>query len=230
MDKILEEIFEKSDPAYKAFQEKLVPTIEQSSVLGLRAPLALAIAKKYAHTDLGEAFLCTLPHKFYDENIVHAFMLGLRCDSAEKSKAEIIRFLPFVDNWAVCDGLCSHLKTFFKDRDKHYDFVLECARSQSAYTCRFGLVCLLNYYIDQAHIDDILKICKSIQSEEYYVKMAVAWLLSFCLIKEYDDTIPLIESKALSTWVHNKSIQKARESRQLSHAKKDFLKSLKVKE
>ena len=228
MDAIFEEIIKNADPAYQAFQQKLIPNVEKDSVLGVRAPQA--IAKKYAGTTAGEAFLCTLPHKYYDENIVHAFMLGkLRCPQDEL-KSKIIDFLPHVDNWAVCDGLCAHLKSFFKNRDKHYGFVLECASSQNAYTCRFGLVCLLLYYIDKEHLVDILEICKSIQGEEYYVRMAVAWLLSFCLIKEYEDTLPFIKSKVLHPWVHNKAIQKARESHRLSDTKKDFLKSLKIKE
>lgn len=230
MDAILEEIIKTADPAYKEFQQKLIPSVNRDSVLGVRAPRAQTIAKKYALTRVGDAFLSSLPHKYYDENIVHAFMLGALDCAEDELKSKIIDFLPYVDNWAVCDGLCSHLKSFFKNRDKHYGFALECAKSQSTYICRFGLVCLLLYYIDKAHLGDILEICRSVKSEEYYVKMAVAWLLSFCLIKEYEETLPLIKSKALPTWVHNKAIQKARESRQMTDTKKDFLKSLKIKE
>ena len=144
-------------------------------------------------------------------------------------KEKIVAFLPYVDNWAVCDGLCAHLKNFFKYPNDVYDFVLECVNSDKVYTKRFGLVCLLSYYIDKEHIKDILSICKCIKSQEYYVNMAVAWIISFCLIKEYDSTIPIIEEKSLDRWVHNKAIQKACESYQISDEKKTYLRSLKIK-
>ena len=229
METILKELMELKDPKYKAFHQKLIPTVEGDLVLGVRSPMARKIAKKYANTDTGSAFLNSLPHKYYDENIVHAFMLGnLRC-SQEELKEKIIAFLPFVDNWATCDGLCAHLKNFFKKPNAVYDFVLKCTKSEHTYTKRFGLVSLLEYYIDMEHIDKILEICKSIKSDEYYINMAVAWLLSFCLIKEYDSTIALMEEKSLDKWVHNKTIQKSVESYRISEEKKAYLRSLKIK-
>ena len=185
MEVLLNEIQALSDPAYKEFQSKLIPTVNKDTVLGLRSPMAQKIAKKYANTDTGKAFLSALPHRYYDENMVHAFMLGcLKCDFA-KLKQYIETFLPYVDNWAVCDGLCAHLKNFFKEPNRACAFVSECVSGNAPYTVRFGLVCLLSYYIDKEHIGDILEICKSIKSDEYYVNMAVAWLVSYCLIKEY---------------------------------------------
>ncbi len=229
MEIILKEITQCADPAYKEFHSKLIPTVDKNSVLGLRSPMAQKIAKKYAHTDTGEAFLSSLPHKYYDENIVHAFILGnLKCDRRELQE-KITAFLPYVDNWAVCDGLCAHLKRFFKEPSLVYGFVLECLKCDRPYTVRFGLVCLLSYYIDREHIGDILKICRETKSDAYYVNMAVAWLVSFCLIKEYPSTLPLIEEKSLDRWVHNKSIQKACESYQIDKDKKTYLRSLKIK-
>ena len=229
MDEILKKIKDSADPAYRDFQSKLMPTVDRDTVLGLRAPLAHKIAKMYANTDTGKAFLLSLPHRYYDENIVHAFMLGnLKCTD-EELQNHICAFLPYVDNWAVCDGLCAHLKSFFKSPDKAYSFVISCAKGEAPYTVRFGLVCLLNYYIDHAHISDILEICKDIHSEEYYVNMALAWLVSFCVIKEYGSTLPLLESKALDKWVHNKAIQKSCESYQINNDKKTYLRSLKIK-
>ena len=225
---ILNEITECADPVYKKFQSKLIPTVDRDTVLGLRAPAAHKIAKKYANTDTGEAFLRSLPHRYYDENVVHAFMLGcLKC-GAEELKQRVVEFLPHVDNWAVCDGLCAHLKNFFKVPNSVYPFVTECVKSGAPYTVRFGLVCLLDYYIDREHITDILEICKSIKGGEYYVDMAVAWLISICLVKEYDSTLPLLESNALDKWVHNKAIQKSSESYQIDQDKKTYLKSLKI--
>ena len=141
----------------------------------------------------------------------------------------LIEFLPYVDNWAVCDGLCAHLKNFFKEPNEVYDFVIGCIEKGESYTVRFGLVSLLSYYIDKEHISDILEICRSVKSDEYYVNMALAWLISFCLIKEYDRSVSLIEAKSLKAWVHNKSIQKACESYQIDKDKKTYLRSLKLK-
>lgn len=229
METILKEIMECADPAYKNFHAKLIPVVDTGLILGVRAPLAQKIAKKYANTDTGEGFLNSLPHKYYDENIVHAFMLGkLRCEATELIK-RISTFLPYVDNWAVCDGLCAHLKNLFKEPSTAYTFVTKCTENEAPYTVRFGLVCLLSYYIDNEHIGDILRICKKLKSEEYYVNMAIAWLLSFCLIKEYSATLPLFEEKSLDKWVHNKSIQKAIESYQIDNEKKTYLRSLKIK-
>lgn len=229
MEAILYEISKNADEKYKSFQSKLIPTIDENSVLGLRAPKAHAIAKKYANTKDGDIFLSSLPHKYYDENIVHAFMLGNLKVSTITLKARLNEFLPYVDNWAVCDGLCAHLKNFFKEPNEVYDFVIDSIKSDKAYTVRFGLVSLLLYYIDKEHISDILEICRSVKSDEYYVNMALAWLVSFCLIKEYDRSVSLIEDKRLDKWVHNKSIQKACESYQISNDKKSYLRSLKIK-
>lgn len=229
----MNEIIKNADSNYKEFHKKLLPNIGEDSILGLRSPLAESIAKKYANTKEGEDFLNSLPHNYYDENVVHAFILGkLNCNNENDNKVlqkRIEEFLPYVDNWAVCDGLCSHLKKFFQNPRSVYDFVIECTKSHRVYTVRFGLVSLLNYYIDEQHIYDILKICQSIRSEEYYVNMAISWLISFCLIKEYEKTLPIIEKNCLSKWVHNKSIQKAIESYRIDKDKKDYLRSLKIK-
>ncbi len=229
MSIILEEIVKNADPVYREFHKKLIPTVCEDTVLGVRAPASRAVARKYANTKEGDGFLHSLPHKYYDENIVHAFMLGrLKC-GAEELKAYIIDFLPYIDNWAVCDGLCAHLKNFFKKPDDVYDFVVECTKSDSVYTVRFGLVCLIDYYIDCEHIDGILEICKGIVSQEYYINMALAWLVSFCLIKQYEKTIPVIEGCVLPKWVHNKSIQKSIESYRIDKDKKEYLRSKRIK-
>ena len=225
---ILDEIIKNADPVYKKFQEKLIPTIAQDTILGLRAPQAQDIARRYANTPEGDEFLHSLPHKYYDENIVHAFMLGKTKRDTQELQSLICNFLPYVDNWAVCDGLCAHLKNFFKNADDVYGFVVDCTKSSQPYVVRFGLVCLLDYYIDSEHISQILDICKSISSQEYYVNMAVAWLVSFCLIKQYEKTVVLIEQKLLPKWVHNKAIQKACESYRIVGEIKNYLRGLKV--
>ena len=251
MNRILGEITAVCDTGYGEFQSRLIPTINKGAVLGLRSPVAQKIAKKYANTKEGEEFLNNLPHKYYDENLVHAFMLcNLKCGEEEMVK-HLLRFLPFVDNWAVCDGLASHLKSFFKDEEKRLDFVLSCidlsvygdipvcflSPASTTYTIRFGLVCLTNYYTKGEYLDRIFDVCRQMSDlcgespkageYGYYVSMAVAWLISFCLIKEYDRTLPLIESGDIQKWIHNKSIQKACESYRVSADKKAYLKTLK---
>ena len=226
MDIILNEIFQNADAGYKSFQSKLLPTIDKDTVLGLRAPIAQKIAKTYADTEAGETFLSSLPHKYYDENIVHAFMLGKLKAPHKVLEKRLIEFLPYIDNWAVCDGLVAHFKEFYKEKEKSFAFVLDCVNSSEPYTIRFGLVSLLNYYVDNEHIDALISVATRVKSDEYYVNMANAWLVSFMLIKEYERTLTLLKSGALDIWVHNKAIQKARESYRISDEKKAFLKTL----
>ena len=226
MNIILNEILENADKKYKNFQSKLIPTIDKDLVLGLRAPKAHDIAKKYANTETGEKFLSSLPHKYYDENIVHAFMLGNLKAPKDVLRKRLVEFLPYVDNWAVCDGLVAHFKSFYKDRDEALDFILSQLKSSEAYTIRFSLVSLLNYYVDPVHIDILISVASRLKSEEYYVNMALAWLVSFMLIKEYEKSLPILKNGVLDTWVHNKAIQKSCESLRISTEQKSFLKTL----
>lgn len=228
MNPILDELLQVADPSYKEFHKKLIPTINENTILGVRSPKAQAIAKKYAGTSEGQNFLASLPHTYYDENIVHAFMLGNLRLSRDELWTRVSEFLPYVDNWATCDGLVAHLKYLFKDKKSLFPLVLSCLEGD-VYTIRFGLVCLLNYYIDNEHIDKLVSICAGITSDEYYVNMALAWLVSFMLIKEYEKTVPLLLDGKLDTWVHNKSIQKACESYRITDEQKKFLKGLRRK-
>lgn len=223
---ILDEIISCSERSYGDFTYKLIPTIKRESILGLRAPLARKIAKKYVGTNEGEAFITSLPHRYHDENMVHAFMLGYKGESALDT---LCKFLDYVDNWAVCDSLASGVKSLFKDREKMLPYIKGWLKSGSCYKIRFGLVCLLDYYVDSKYIDTTLSLSCQIKSEEYYINMANAWLISVCLVKEYESTISLIENGAFDIWTHNKSIQKALESYRISKEKKDYLRSLRKK-
>lgn len=224
---ILDEIILNSDEGYRAFHSRLVPRI--NNIIGLRGPKAKAIAKKYAGTPEGEAFLKALPHTYYDENLVHGYMLGFLNEATEDLKKRVIDFLPYVDNWAVCDSMVCGLKRLFKEPYAVWDFVLSCLKSEKAYTVRFGIVSMLSYYINEDFIDIVIKENSKIKSEEYYVKMAVAWLFSVCLVKEYEKTIPVIENRLLDKWTHNKAIQKSIESYRITDERKQYLKSLKIR-
>lgn len=223
---ILDEVVSCSERSYGDFTYKLIPTIKREDILGLRAPLARKIAKKYAGTKEGAEFLSSLPHRYHDENMVHAFMLGYM---GEGSLLFATRFLDYVDNWAVCDSLASGVKALFKDREKMLPYIKGWLKSEQSYRVRFGLVCLLDYYVDREHIDDVLALSCKIKSDEYYINMANAWLISVCLVKEYESTISLIENGAFDIWTHNKAIQKALESYRISKEKKDYLRSLRKK-
>ncbi len=221
MSVILDEIVALCDDEYKEFSKKLIPGCD--NILGLRAPFGRAIAKKYANTTIASEFLSALPHKYHDENIVHAYMLGMQKDDTDKIKKRLSDFLPHINNWAVCDSLCMSLKSFFKKPNLVYDFVLDALKSDKTYTVRFGLVCLLDYYVDDEHIDALIQIATNIKSEEYYINMALAWLLSVMLVKQYENTVSVFEKGMLSKWVHNKAIQKAKESYRISKEKKEYL-------
>lgn len=227
MDKILEEIILNTDTEYKSFQEKLIPNI--NNILGLRGPKAKSTAKKYANTKIGEEFLNSLPHTYYDENLVHGYMLGfLKCDN-QTCKSHIEKFLPYVDNWAVCDSMVCGLKGYFKDTEAVSSYIFNCLNGNDTYTVRFGLVSLLSYYVNDIYIDRIIEETLKIKSEEYYVKMAVAWLYSVCLVKQYEKTVKVIENKLLDKWTHNKAIQKSIESFRVTDAQKEYLRTLRIK-
>ena len=226
MSIILDEMRKSSEVSYGDFTAKLIPTLEREKILGVRAPIAKKIAKKYAGGTAGENFLSSLPHVYHDEYILHAYMLGHLSLPFEEMKSRIEELLPYVDNWAVCDSLCASVKRFFGNRARAFDFLLECLRSEKVYTVRFGLVCMLDYYIDGEYIFDVIDAIKAVRSEEYYINMALAWLVSIMLIKQYEKTLPLILDGALDIWVHNKAITKFCESRVPPDTEKSYLKSL----
>jgi 3-methyladenine DNA glycosylase AlkD len=224
---ILEELLKNRDEEYRKFHSSLIPGTQ--NVLGVRAPVIKSIAKKYAAKAEAQHFLESLPHRYYDENMVHGYMLGFLNEDTSSLRAEIEALLPYMDNWAVVDSTVSNLKNFFKSPCDVYDFVCSLTKSKHTYTCRFGLVSLLNYYVDKEHVDEILKIVTSIKSEEYYIKMAQAWLVSVCIVKEYDKTVKILEKNLLDIWTHNKSISKSIESFRVSSEQKNYLKSLRRK-
>ena len=226
MSCILDEIKRCASTDYGDFCAKLIPNIEREKILGLRAPLAKKIAKAYAKCDEGRAFLSALPHKYHDEYLVHAYMLGYMKLPFLEMKSRILELLPYVDNWAVCDTLCASVKGFFLDKDLALDTVLSCLESDMTYTVRCGLVCLLDYYVEEKYIDTLCSFAKTVKSEEYYVNMALAWLISIMLINQYEKTLPLILSGALDMWVHNKSISKFTESLRPTREQKSYLKTL----
>ena len=214
-----------ADEKYADFQAKLTPTVARERFIGVRVPLARKFAKEMYKSGEHEAFLSDLPHKYFDENMLHGLILSEYKDYDACIRA-VDDFLPYVDNWAVCDILSPI--SFKKNRDKLMQKILEWTESDLAYTVRFGLEMLMTHFLDEDFKAEYLKIPAKVQSEEYYVNMMVAWFFATALAKQWSDAIPYIENRVLEPWTHNKTIGKARESYRLADDEKEYLKTLKV--
>nr|MBO4518313.1 DNA alkylation repair protein [Clostridia bacterium] len=166
-------------------------------------------------------------HLYYEEYFAHGLLLSAIDGETEFYKA-LNAFLPFIDNWAICDSVAASIKKQAKNRELLYKNVLIWLKSDKIYTVRFGIVCLMNYFIEDGYTDEILRLITDIKSDEYYINMAIAWLLSVMLVKRYEQTIPLIESKTLAPFIHNKTIDKARDSFRIDEKTKIYFKSLKI--
>ncbi|WP_053943496.1 DNA alkylation repair protein [Kallipyga gabonensis] len=221
---IKEELFALKDAPYGDFQAKLVPNIPRDLFIGVRFPEIRKLAKKLAREPEASNFLSDLPHKYYDENILHGILLSEMKDYDACIEA-IDRFLPYVDNWAVCDILSP--KIFKKHKVALLEKIKEWSASEKTYTCRFGIEMLMSHFLDEDFQPEYLEIPASLHCEEYYVRMMIAWFFATALAKQWDVAIKTIEDHRLEVWTHNKTIQKARESRRLTPKEKEYLKSLK---
>lgn len=224
--KIREELFALQDLDYKSFQAKLMPTVNKDCIIGVRIPALRKYAKTLAKTAEAEDFLKILPHKYYDENNLHAFLIESVKDY-KKAVSLVDEFLPYVDNWATCDSMSP--KVFAKNTDKLFLKINEWIRSDKVYTVRYGIGMLMKYFLDDGFNESYLKLAAGIKSEEYYINMMLAWYFSTALAKQYNTAVKFIEDKKLSAWVHNKAIQKAIESFRVSPEQKAYLKTLKIK-
>lgn len=214
-----------ADEKYADFQAKLTPTVARERFIGVRVPAARKLAKEVYKSGEYEAFLSVLPHKYFDENMLHGLILSEYKDY-DACIQKVDDFLPYVDNWAVCDILSP--KSFKKNRDKLMQKILEWTESDRAYTVRFGLEMLMTHFLDEDFQVEYLKIPVKVRSEEYYVNMMIAWFFATALAKQWSDAIPYIENRVLEPWTHNKTIGKARESYRLADDEKEYLKTLKV--
>ena len=226
MKTITKELFALRDEAYFNFHKKLIPEIPEEHIIGVRTPILRAYAKEVAKRSEAYAFLQELPHTYYEENNLHGALLGLLYKDVESFLQEVEKFLPYIDNWATCDMMGP--KVFKKNLPLVYEHVKKWIASRNIYTVRFGVVTLLGYFLEEAFLPEMLELVAGIDSEEYYIKMAVAWYFSMALVKQYDATIPYLQKQVMPAWTHNKAIQKAIESYQISKETKDYLRSLKV--
>lgn len=226
--KVVDRLFEMQDLEYAAFQAKLTPGIPVESFIGVRVPQLRTLAKEYLNDMEHEAFLQTLPHQYYDENMLHGLLISLMKDYDQCVDATE-RFLPYVDNWAVCDIMTPRVFGRVQYKEVFMSKIREWSASPHPYTCRFGLRMLMCFYLDADFRTEYLEIPASVRSDEYYVRMMVAWFFATALAKQWNATIPYIESRFLDPWNHNKTIQKARESYRITSKQKEYLASLRQK-
>ncbi len=226
MDNIRDNLFKLQDKKYRDFQAKLIPTISSNDIIGVRTPLIRKYAKDLFKNNNYLSFLDELPHKYFDENQLHAFIISEFKDYDE-CILYINKFLPYVDNWATCDQMSP--KVFKKYHDKLIKQIKIWIKSKDTYTIRFGIGMLMQHYLDDDFNPKYLELVSSIKSKEYYVNMMIAWFFATALSKQYEATIPYIENQKLDVWTHNKTIQKAIESYRITREQKEYLRSLKKK-
>lgn len=226
MQSITEQLLALQDLEYKQFHSKLMPTINPEVIIGVRTPVLRKFTKEVKYSTEVEKFMMQLPHHYYEENNLHAFLIETIKDF-EECIAALNQFLPYVDNWATCDMMAP--KVLKKDLQKLYEWIKVWIASGDTYTIRFGVNMLMKYYLEEAFLPKYPKLVASIQSEEYYVKMVVAWYFATALAKQYDAVLPYLTEQRLNSWVHNKTIQKAVESYRISPEQKAYLKTLKRK-
>lgn len=222
---IQRQLLERRDDAYAEFQSRLIPTVPRETVMGVRVPEIRKLAKSYAKDPEHLEFMKQLPHQYYDENMLHAVLISELRDYDACIRA-LDAFLPFVDNWAVCDILSP--KIFRKNRDRLTEKIREWTESEQTYTCRFGIGMLMTHYLDEDFRPEYLEIPAGIHSKEYYVNMMIAWYFATALAKQWDEAVRYLQEKRLDPWVHNKTIQKARESYRITKEQKEYLKTWKV--
>ena len=225
MNELTKELLNNEDLKYKEFNSSLLPNVPKNSFIGIRIPIIKKIAKDFMKNHDYESFMKELPHKYFEEYIAHGELISQTKD-INKCFDYLDEFLPYVDNWEVCDTLKP--KVFKKNLDLVYKRIKKWIKSKDEYTVRFAIVTLLSFYLDDYFKDEINDLVSNVKREEYYINMAIAWYFSFALIKQYDKTIHIFEDKVLDRWFHNKSIQKAIESFRISDEKKEYLRSLKV--
>lgn len=225
-EEIREKLFEMQDLGYRDFHAKLIPNIDKEKIIGVRTPTLRKYAREAAKEPAIKEFLASLPHRYYDENNLHGFVIE-QIRNFDECLEAVDRFLPYVDNWATCDLMAP--KVFGKHREELLTAVRRWLTSGETYTIRYGVNMLMRFFLDEDFRPEYLDMVAGIRSEEYYVKMVVAWYFATALAKQYDAVIPFLEQCRLDKWTHNKAIQKARESYRITAEQKEYLNTLKVK-
>ncbi|MCM1400290.1 MAG: DNA alkylation repair protein [Clostridium sp.] len=233
---IQDSLFELQDAAYKSFHCRLMPTVEADAVIGVRTPELRKLGKRLWQEckqkdemipqDI-QSFMDKLPHKYYEENNIHAVFIE-QIKDYEVCIDALEQFLPYVDNWATCDIMSP--KILGRHTDELLDKIKEWICRSETYVVRFGIGCLMRYYLDEKFKPEYLGLVTSVQSDEYYINMMIAWYLATALAKQYPDAVLVLEDRRLAPWIHNKAIQKAVESNRIPEETKTYLRTLKMKQ
>ena len=225
-EEIVAELFRMQDKDYALMQTKIIPTVASDRIIGVRTPALRTFAKSlYMDSDIN-AFLSCVPHQYFDEDQLHAFVLSLEKDF-DKCIAEVEAFLPYIDNWATCDQLSP--RVFKKEPEKLLPYIQSWIKSDRTYTVRFAIGMLMQHFLDEKFDVKYADMAAEVRSEEYYVNMMIAWYFATALAKQYELILPYLEEKRLDDWVHNKAIQKSVESYRITDEQKAYLKTLKVR-
>ena len=225
-DEIRKELFRQQDTKYRDFQSKLMPTVAPETAIGVRTPALRKYAKALAKRAEISEFLNELPHQYFDENQLHAFIIS-EIKDYDKCMEEVKKFLPYVDNWATCDQLSP--KVFKKHKAELLEEIKSWIDSDHTYTIRFGIGMLMQHFLDEDFDPIYPEMVAQVRSDEYYVNMMIAWYFATALAKQYETVRLYIEEQKLDAWTHNKAIQKSVESYRITPEQKEYLKSLRVK-
>ena len=224
-EEITRALFLLQDTGYRDFQSKLIPTVDPDTIIGVRTPYLRKLAGDLTKRDDISVFLETLPHRYFDENQLHGFLLsGIK--DFDRCLEAVDRFLPYVDNWATCDQLSP--RVFRTHRPALLPAIEGWIASGETYKVRFGVGMLMAHYLDQDFEPRFMEMAAEIRSEEYYVNMMIAWYFATALAKQYEAALPYLEERQLPVWIHNKTIQKAVESRRITPEQKTYLKGLRI--
>ena len=223
-EEILQRLFTLQDLKYRDFQAKLMPNVDKDTIIGVRTPELRKLAREFAKREDIGAFLGALPHRYYDENNLHGFLL---CEEKDFARviARLDALLPYIDNWATCDLLSP--KVFKRHKAELLPHIRRWLASGEVYTVRFGIEMLMSHYLDEDFVPEYLDCVAAVQSGEYYVNMMIAWYFATALAKQYDAAVPYLTRRRLAPWTHNKTIQKAIESYRIAPEQKARLRTLK---
>lgn len=224
--KLLEYMKSIQDIKYRDFNKKLIPNTE--NIIGIRVPNLRELSKEISKGNWKE-FLNVSEDTYYEETVLQGMVIGNINNTFEEALYYIERFIPKINNWSVCDGFCCGLKCTKKYKENMYDILKKYVYSENPWEIRFALVMFLIYYVDDKHIKEIFECCNNIQSEEYYVKMGMAWLLSICFIKYEEETFFYIKNNKLDDFTYNKMLQKIIESNRVDSEKKNIIRGMKRK-
>lgn len=224
---IKEKLWAFRDEKYAAFTARLIPEASLAHFIGVRTPDLRNLAKELAGSEAADAFLGALPHEYFEEDQLHAFLISLEKDY-ETCMEKVCAFLPFVDNWATCDQMGPKVFGKKQNRKALLKLIKVWIKSKKTYEVRFGIRMLMCHFLDDDFDPKYLDMVSKIKSEEYYINMMIAWYFATALAKQYDASVKLLEAKILAPWVQNKSIQKAVESYRITDEQKAYLRTLKM--